>query len=174
MIKMPGKSYDGPLPSLTEEETALRDALRQDVETLAGEIGERNVFRYPRLVAAADFIKRSFENAGYAVRREGFEASGQTCYNLEAEITGVDTPDEIVVVGGHYDSVLGCRALTTTPRGSPPRWRWRARFRAKNRRGRCVSSRLSTRSRPFFRPIRWEVWCTRKDAAIATKTSSRC
>ncbi len=108
MIKMPGKSYDGPLPPLTEEETALRNALRQDVETLAAEIGERNVFRYPRLAAAADFIKRSFEDAGYAVRREGFEASGQTCFNLEAAITGVDKPDEIVVVGGHYDSVFGC------------------------------------------------------------------
>ena len=28
MIAMPGKSYRGPLPALTEEETALRDALR--------------------------------------------------------------------------------------------------------------------------------------------------
>ena len=99
MIKMPGKSYDGPLPPLTEEETALRDALRKDVETLASEIGERNVFRYPRLAAAADFIERSFAEAGYAVRREGFEASGQRCYNLEATLAGVDTPDEIVVVG---------------------------------------------------------------------------
>jgi len=108
MIKMPGKSYDGPPPPLTEEETALRDTLRKDVETLAAEIGERNVFRYSGLAAAADFIERSFAETGYTVRREGFEASGQMCYNLEATITGVDTPDEIVVVGGHYDSVFGC------------------------------------------------------------------
>ena len=108
MIRMPGKSYDGPPPPLTPAEVVLRDALRKDVETLAGEIGERNVFCYPRLAAAADFINQSFEDAGYAVRREGFEAAGQTCYNLEATITGTDQPDEIVVVGAHYDSVLGC------------------------------------------------------------------
>ena len=108
MIRMPGKSYDGPLPPLTETEAALRDALRQDVETLAGEIGERNVFCYSKLVAAAEFIERAFADARCTVRREGFEAADQMCYNLEATITGVDQPDEIVVVGAHYDSVLGC------------------------------------------------------------------
>ncbi len=105
---MPGKSYTDPLPPLTKEEQALCDALRRDVETLAGDIGERNVYRYPALCAAADFIEQSFEEAGYAVRRQGYDVAGRTCYNLDVEIPGTDRKDEIVVVGGHYDSVMGC------------------------------------------------------------------
>jgi hypothetical protein len=49
MIQMPGKSFTGPLPPLSEEEVVLAGALRRDVETLAGEIGERNVWRYQAL-----------------------------------------------------------------------------------------------------------------------------
>ena len=38
MIQMPGESYRGELPPLTQKEVALRDALQRDVEKLAGEI----------------------------------------------------------------------------------------------------------------------------------------
>ncbi len=42
-VTMPGKSYDGALPSLSPEQTQLRDDLRGHVETLAGTIGECNL-----------------------------------------------------------------------------------------------------------------------------------
>ena len=38
----------------------LRDELKADVQQLAGDIGERNLSRYPQLNAAADFIEKSF------------------------------------------------------------------------------------------------------------------
>ena len=41
------------------EEIALREELRGDVETLAVEIGERNMLHYAQLNAAADFIENS-------------------------------------------------------------------------------------------------------------------
>ncbi len=56
MIRMPGRSASGSVPPLTPEELALRDELRADVQTLAGEIGERNLEHYDKLIAAADFI----------------------------------------------------------------------------------------------------------------------
>ena len=34
MLKMPGKTYSGPLPPLTDEQLTLRDELRRDIETL--------------------------------------------------------------------------------------------------------------------------------------------
>ncbi len=102
---MPGKSAPPTLPPLTTEEQALRDELRADVQTLAGEIGERNLQHYPQLATAADFIARSFTEMGLAPRRDGYTASGQLCENIEVEIAGA-TP-EIFVVGAHYDSVLG-------------------------------------------------------------------
>jgi hypothetical protein len=107
MIQMPGESYRGELPPLTQKEVALRDSLQRDVEKLAGEIGERNFLYYKELMAAADFLDASFAQAGYKVQRQGYTVNNQTYYNLEVEIPGTQRADEIVVIGGHYDSVSG-------------------------------------------------------------------
>ena len=56
MIQMPGESYWGQLPRLTQPEVVLLYALKQDVEKLAGEIGRRNYLYYKSLTAAADFL----------------------------------------------------------------------------------------------------------------------
>lgn len=93
--------------ALTEREQALREMLRRDVEQLAGTIGERNVFQYPALLAAADFIQASLEQAGYTVQKQGYEVAGKTCHNIEVELRGTDRAGEIVIVGAHYDSVIG-------------------------------------------------------------------
>jgi hypothetical protein len=107
MIRMPGKSFRGSLPPLTPAQAALRDELEQHVTKLAGEIGERNVFNLPRLNAAADYVESSLASAGYKVSRQSYLAGGETCQNLEVEIRGTTRPEEIVVVGAHYDSVAG-------------------------------------------------------------------
>lgn len=92
--------------ALNQAEIALRAELVADVETLAGEIGERNLTRYAQLNGAADFIESSLGRAGLMPRRDSYELRGLTCHNIEAEIRG--SRPEIVVVGAHYDSVLGC------------------------------------------------------------------
>jgi Zn-dependent M28 family amino/carboxypeptidase len=105
MIQMPGESFRGQLPELTQKETTLRDALKQDVEKLASEIGQRNYVYYKGLSAAADFLKASFASAGYSISQQGYTINNQTYYNLEVEIQGSQRADEIVIIGGHYDSV---------------------------------------------------------------------
>jgi hypothetical protein len=107
MIRMPGESHRGPLPPLTASEAALAAELRRDVERLAGEIGERNVGTPKKLAAAADFIESTLRDAGYETRRQTYKARAQEVHNIEAEITGVPHPERLVVVGAHYDSVLG-------------------------------------------------------------------
>jgi len=105
-----GKNADASSPRglvLTDKEVELRDALRQDVETLAGEIGERNLWLEPQLSAAADFIERSFAEAGHDVKHQCFDVGGITCCNLEVECPGREQPGDIVVIGAHYDSVAG-------------------------------------------------------------------
>ena len=118
MIRMPGRSYAGPLAPLTQSEEALRDALRRDVQTLAGNIGERNVRRYAQLVEAAAFLKTSLEEAGYEVLSQPIEVDGRVCENLEVEIRGAERPDEICVIGGHYDSAPWCPAANDNATGA--------------------------------------------------------
>lgn len=104
-MRMPGRNVSSAAP-LSAAEITLRAELVADVQMLAGEIGERNMVRYPQLNAAADFIEASFSRAGLQPRRDTYELEGQACHNIEAEIRG-DRP-EIVVIGAHYDSVFGC------------------------------------------------------------------
>ena len=106
-MTMPGKTYKGPLPQLTAEQIQLKDELARNVQTIAGQIGERNTMHYHKLIAAADFIEKSLTEAAYKVRRQEFTADGKKCYNLEAELIGSKSPDKIIVIGAHYDSVYG-------------------------------------------------------------------
>jgi hypothetical protein len=107
MIRMPLRSHRGRLPPFTAEQGALRDALKRDVQKLAGDIGERNVYLAAKLRAAADYVEASFEASGHKVVRYPFQAKGETCHNLELEISGARFANEIVVIGAHYDSVSG-------------------------------------------------------------------
>ena len=105
MISMPGKSFRGaPLPLLPPE-LILRDELAAHVQKLAGEIGERNMAHYSKLGVAADYIEASFAQAGFRPRRHGYEVQGKLCENIAAEVLG--TGQEILVIGAHYDSVVG-------------------------------------------------------------------
>ncbi len=117
MIRMPSSSYEGPWEPLSEDERRLRDELAADVRTLAGDIGDRNVFAYDNYLAAADFIEASLRGAGYEVRRRPVEAAGRTCHNLEVEIEGKARPGEILVIGAHYDSVPGTPAANDNASG---------------------------------------------------------
>jgi Zn-dependent M28 family amino/carboxypeptidase len=107
MIRMPADSFRGPLPPLTEEQRGLEQDLRVYVQHLAGTIGERNLFRYKQLVAAADYIGATLAGSGYEVTRHRYEVSGTPCENIEAEIRGKGNPGDIVLIGAHYDSVQG-------------------------------------------------------------------
>jgi hypothetical protein len=104
-IRMPGHN-PSKAATLSEAEIALRAELVADVQALAGDIGERNMDRYPKLLAAADFIEASMTRAGLTPRRESYELRGRSCHNIEGEIRG--TRSEIFVIGAHYDSVTGC------------------------------------------------------------------
>jgi peptidase M28-like protein len=90
----------------TEEQT-LTQGLRTHVEQLAGEIGERNIFRPQALQAAASYIKHQWEQQGYAVDRLAYEVAGIRCLNLEITRSGGARKREILLIGAHYDTVIG-------------------------------------------------------------------
>lgn len=74
---------------------------------LADTIGERNIWHLRELEASADYIEKVFKGLGYQVASQEYEVEGITVRNIEAEHVGILRPDEIIVVGAHYDSVIG-------------------------------------------------------------------
>ncbi|MAG37657.1 MAG: aminopeptidase [Dehalococcoidia bacterium] len=107
MIRMPGRSHRGPLPPLDPSTTTVQAGLDAHVSALASEIGERNLHNLANLRAAERYIAEMFRRAGYDPAVQEFPVWGETARNIEVEIAGTEVPDEIVVVGGHYDSVAG-------------------------------------------------------------------
>lgn len=107
MISMPGHSYDGPVLPLEADEAVVRDRLQDHVRALAEEIGERNAARPEALEEAARYVEAQIESHGYEVRSLPFEYQGGRFRNLETTIRGTTRPEEIVLVGAHYDSAPG-------------------------------------------------------------------
>jgi len=92
MVRMPLRSYRGPLPPLTREEAVLEESLRRDVQVLAEKIGERNVVRAAALQTAANYIEEALSKTGQPVLRQTFQAQNVLCHNLEWELKGTRCP----------------------------------------------------------------------------------
>ena len=63
--------------------------------------------RYRELGAAIAFVEERLQQAGYKPTRETFEVSGKAFANIVAERRGTRAHEPMVIVGAHYDSVLG-------------------------------------------------------------------
>lgn len=107
VVRLPGESFRGALPKLTEDEARLAKSLRHSVEKLASDIGERNLSEYKHLCDAANWLEKSLTDSGYEVARQIFKVDGRDCSNLIVQRPGKTHPDEIVLIGAHYDSALG-------------------------------------------------------------------
>lgn len=116
--RMPGSSFDSPLPALTSEQKNIEQSLRFDVDILAGRIGERNVGRFDKYEEAVDYLEFSLRDAGYDVLRYPIVVRDKICYNLVAELTGSESAEETVVVGAPYDSPENSVAANATASGA--------------------------------------------------------
>ncbi len=100
MVWMPGRSYGNALEPLTAVEVSLSQTLNADIATLAA--GPRS--NPESLEEAAQYIEQRFAQAGLTSQRQTYEVSGNQYSNIIAEIRGSDRPDQIVLIGAHYDT----------------------------------------------------------------------
>ena len=89
------------------DDQVLTRRLRTHVERLAGAIGERNVFVPEALRRAAAYIEAEWGTLGYGVERIEYDVSGIRCANLVATRKGSTRRSEMLLLGAHYDSVIG-------------------------------------------------------------------
>jgi len=92
---------------MSQPEIVTAERMRHHVERLAGEIGERNIFRPAALAAAREYIEAEWSEQGYRASFQWYETLGHPCANLEVARGGSSRPEQILVVGAHYDSVRG-------------------------------------------------------------------
>lgn len=107
MTNMPAKSFRGSPPAYSEVEKASSERLRAHLTRLAGDIGERNLGQPRALLAAEQYLAQELGALGLRVSREEFVVNGLRVSNLIATVQGTTLPEEVVVVGGHYDTVPG-------------------------------------------------------------------
>lgn len=89
----------------TDERAILTERLKLHVDRLAGLIGPRHIGKPVALDAAATYIERELLSLGDTVERQTYDAGGKMVSNLIAARTGSHRPDEIVILGAHYDTV---------------------------------------------------------------------
>ncbi len=106
-VHMPLKSYASELKPLTGDEVQLRDRMSAHVSQLASVIGERNLDKYDRLQKSIAYIQTQLEQMGYQVAKQDYTIQGPTFTNLEVVVPGNKLSGENVVIGAHYDSVVG-------------------------------------------------------------------
>ncbi len=116
-IAMPGHSFRGTPPALTGDQASLRSALRRHVNALAAEIGPRHAALPGSLKRTTVYITNALTNAGLHVRRDRYQGDSGVFENLQVEFPGGMRPDEVVIVGAHYDSVPGSPAANDNGSG---------------------------------------------------------
>lgn len=117
MTNMPDSSYSNPFKILSEDEQLLCERLKKHILILTEKIGERNIWHFNELEVSADYIEKFLSDMGYEVKKQYYKVRDKTVRNIEAEIVGTSQPGEIVVVGAHYDSVLGSKGANDNASG---------------------------------------------------------
>lgn len=118
-VVMPGSSYEGKLPAMEQDERVFAKNLKAHVVMLAETIGDRNHASEDKYQMAVAHINSSFQACGYSVNFQEFRAFRKTAKNIEVEIPGTgEFAKEILIIGGHYDSVKGCPGANDNASGT--------------------------------------------------------
>ncbi len=106
------------LAALNEEQKLLSSGIKGHVQMLAGDIGARSLTSAPKgLEAAANYIEHVLQEIGFNFTRQEFKAevyntnarqampaTVHTTRNIIAELKGSTRPNEIIILGAHYDT----------------------------------------------------------------------
>lgn len=80
---------------------------RRIVTALASQYPSRHGFNPGVLNESADFIEREFRALGYDVESHFYDGNGARVRNLIVEKTGRSAEKPCIVIGAHYDTVIG-------------------------------------------------------------------
>lgn len=118
VFPMPGKSFRGKLPPTGPEHNALAAKIKEHIDVLAGQIGERHTRKMEELEAAAKYIEGQLAATGLKPTSLPYQLDDLTVRNIELELPGNGSnAEEIIVIGAHYDSAWGTPAANDNASG---------------------------------------------------------
>jgi len=82
-------------------------ALYQHVQYLSVHIGSRSIYEYEKLLKTENYIYSALEKRGYKPQRQEVSYKDRFYNNVIVTLKGTEAPEETVLVGAHYDTVLG-------------------------------------------------------------------
>ncbi|MEW6410169.1 MAG: M28 family peptidase [Nitrospirota bacterium] len=85
----------------------IQSRLKKTVYVLSQEIGSRGYLQIRQLEQTADYITEELTSYGYDALFQPYKYQGNTYKNIIAEIKGKKTPEKILIVGAHYDTIMG-------------------------------------------------------------------
>ncbi len=103
MIAVPGEGFHGELSLLSPDELSIRQKLEKHISVIGAT--EHNLRRPKALEAAARYIESELRESGSAPASHEFESGQGRVRNLEIVIRGREAAS--IVIGAHYDSVVG-------------------------------------------------------------------
>ncbi len=92
---------------IVENIMQIQNNLKRTVNVLADEIGSRGYLQTDALKKTIDYITSELSRYGYTVSYQPYEVEGRIYKNIFVEIKGRKTPEKILVLGAHYDTVTG-------------------------------------------------------------------
>jgi Zn-dependent M28 family amino/carboxypeptidase len=92
---------------MSTDNAVIAERARRIVTELSTNFPSRNGLNPPALQGAAEFVEAEFRELGFEVESQPYSAHGVPVRNLAAVKPGVNPAYPRVVLGAHYDSVLG-------------------------------------------------------------------
>ena len=83
----------------------LNRNLYNHVEFLSTKIGERNSYKFSALDRAYCYIIKTMQQSSFEIKDLSYSYKSVTFHNIVAEKIGTHYPDEIIIIGAHYDTV---------------------------------------------------------------------
>jgi RimJ/RimL family protein N-acetyltransferase len=102
-----GWLWSAHVSAIQRNEEAVSAELATLVRALAGTIGPRSYQDRANLASAAELIERRLTSFGYTVTSQPYQVDDLAVRNVIAERRGAERPERVIVVGAHYDSVVG-------------------------------------------------------------------
>lgn len=157
-----------PAPPAPASPAAKR--LAATVTALAGELGERNLFKPRAFARAADYVEGDLRRAGYAPRSQEYVVgtegvSNVRTRNVEAVVPADRAGAPVLIVGAHYDSAPGTPGADDNASGVAALLELARRFRGKGGDVELRFVAFSTEEPPFFGTA--EMGSARYAAALA-------